>query len=59
MGAGLGAGVRRNVKQMSKRLRAFVARRHKFKMLRKSRGFRIHNKKLERWKEQRKMESKK
>ena len=34
LGTGLGVGVRQNVKQLSKRLRAFVARRARFKRLR-------------------------
>jgi len=37
LGCGLGAGVRRNAKIMNKRLKSFVARRRRFRMLRKSR----------------------
>ena len=36
LGTGLGAGTRRNVKQVQKRLRAFILRRSRFKMLRSS-----------------------
>ena len=37
LGTGLGAGTRRNMKQVAKRLRAFRARRARFRMLRRNR----------------------